>query len=63
MRTIREIHQEIEGKSEERAALWQRLSEEYDAGLVAEIRRRGHVVADDAPVLLGFAHRAAQGIL
>ena len=40
MRTIREIHQEIEGKSEERAALWQRLSAEYDAQLVAEIRRR-----------------------
>jgi len=40
MRTISEIHEEIEGKSEERAALWQRLSEEFDARLVAEIRRR-----------------------
>lgn len=40
MRTIREIHQEIDVKSAERVALWQRLSEEYDAGLVAEIRRR-----------------------
>ncbi|MGZ4387437.1 MAG: hypothetical protein ACXVZO_10950 [Gaiellaceae bacterium] len=53
MRTIREIHQEIDGKSEERRALWQRLSEEYDAGLVAEIRRR------DAELdLLWDEHRA-----
>jgi len=40
MRTIREIHQEIERKSEERGALWQQLSVEFDAELVAEIRRR-----------------------
>ena len=40
MRTIREIHQEIERKSEERVALWQQLSVEFDAELVAEIRRR-----------------------
>jgi hypothetical protein len=53
MRTIREIHQEIDGKSEERRALWQRLSDEYDADIVAEIRRR------DAELdLLWGEHRA-----
>jgi len=39
MRTISEIHQEIERKSEERAGLWHRLSAEYDSQIVAEIRR------------------------
>jgi hypothetical protein len=39
MRTISEIHQEIDRKSAERAALWHRQSDEYDAQLVAEIRQ------------------------
>jgi hypothetical protein len=39
MNTLREIHEEIEVKSEERAELWHRLSAEYDAQTVAEIRR------------------------
>ena len=39
MRSLSEIHQEIEIKSEERAGLWHRLSAEYDAQIVAEIRR------------------------
>lgn len=38
MRTISEIHQEIDRKSAERAELWHRQSDEYDAQLVAEIR-------------------------
>ncbi len=37
--TFSEIHQEIERRSEERAELWHRLSAEYDAGIVADIRR------------------------
>ena len=39
MNTLNEIHEEIEVKSEERSALWHRLSDEYDAQIVAEIRR------------------------
>jgi ABC-type phosphate transport system auxiliary subunit len=39
MRTLNEIHQEIERLSEERGELWHQLSAEYDAGLVADIRR------------------------
>ena len=39
MRTFEEIHQEIERLSEERAALWQQLSAEYDSAIVAEIHR------------------------
>ena len=39
MRTIQEIHQEIEGLSAERAELYKRLSAEYDAGVVADIHR------------------------
>jgi hypothetical protein len=39
MNTLTEIHEEIEVKSEERSALWHRLSDEYDAEIVAEIRR------------------------
>lgn len=38
MNTLTEIHEEIERLSEERGELWHRLSAEYDAGLVAEIR-------------------------
>lgn len=38
MRTLSQIHEEIERKSEERAELWQRLSAEYDSSVVAEIR-------------------------
>ncbi len=37
MRTFSEIHQEIERLSEERGQLWQQLSAEYDAGIVADI--------------------------
>jgi len=39
MRTFSEIHQEIECLSEERRQLWQQLSAEYDAGIVADIHR------------------------
>jgi hypothetical protein len=39
MRTFQEIHEEIERRSEERAALWQQLSEDYDSATVAEIHR------------------------
>jgi ABC-type phosphate transport system auxiliary subunit len=39
MRTFSEIHQEIERLSEERRQLWQQLSAEYDAGIVADIHR------------------------
>jgi hypothetical protein len=38
MKTLTEIHEEIERKSEERGALWHRLSDEYDSQVVAEIR-------------------------
>jgi hypothetical protein len=39
MRTSREIHQDIDHLSAERAALWQQLSAEYDSAVVAEIHR------------------------
>ena len=39
MNTIAEIHQEIDRKSAERTELWHRLSEAYDAEIVADIRR------------------------
>ena len=39
MRTFKEIHQEIERLSEERGELWHQLSAEYDAALVADIRK------------------------
>ena len=39
MTTFEEIHQEIERLSEERTELYHRLSAEYDAGIVADIRR------------------------
>ena len=39
MRTIREIHQDIDRISAERAELWHQLSAEYDAEIVAGIRR------------------------
>ena len=39
MRTFAEIHEEIERLSEERAALWQQLSAEYDSAVVADIHR------------------------
>jgi ABC-type phosphate transport system auxiliary subunit len=37
MRTIEKIHQEIERLSEERTALWHRLSDEHDPEVRAEI--------------------------
>ena len=39
MTTFDEIHQEIDRLSEERTELYHRLSAEYDAGTVADIRR------------------------
>ena len=38
MRTLNEIHEEIEGLSEERTGLWYRLSDQYDPEVRAEIR-------------------------
>jgi hypothetical protein len=38
MRTLSEIHQEIERLSEDRAELWHRLSVEYDPQVREEIR-------------------------
>jgi hypothetical protein len=38
MRTLSEIHQEIERLSEDRAELWHRLSDEYDPKIREEIR-------------------------
>lgn len=37
MRTLEEIHTEIEGLSEERTELWHRLSDEYDPDVRGEI--------------------------
>jgi hypothetical protein len=37
MRTLEEIHSEIEDLSEERTALWHRLSDQHDAEVRAEI--------------------------
>jgi hypothetical protein len=37
MRTIDEIHEEIEGLSEDRTELWHRLSAEHDPEVRAEI--------------------------
>ena len=39
MRTVREIHEEIERLSDERVELWHALSTEYDPKLREEIRR------------------------
>jgi ABC-type phosphate transport system auxiliary subunit len=39
MRTFDEIHREIDRLSEQRTQLYQQLSAEYDAGIVADIRR------------------------
>jgi hypothetical protein len=39
MRTFQEIHLEIERRSEERSELYKRLSQEYDAAVVADIHR------------------------
>lgn len=39
MRTIREIHVEIEILSEQRVELWHQLSTEYDPQVLEEIRR------------------------
>jgi len=39
MRTFQEIHHEIERRSEERSELYKRLSQEYDAAVVADIHR------------------------
>jgi hypothetical protein len=39
MRTLSEIHDEIERLSEERGELWHRLSDDYDAAIRLEIRR------------------------
>ena len=38
MRTLNEIHTEIESLSEQRTELWKRLSYEYDPEVKAEIR-------------------------
>ena len=38
MRTLREIHSEIEVLSEQRRDLYHRLSEQYDSQIVAEIK-------------------------
>ena len=38
MRTLNEIHQEIERLSEQRTELWHRLSDEYDPEVREEIR-------------------------
>jgi hypothetical protein len=38
MRTVREIHEEIERLSDERVELWHALSNEYDPKLREEIR-------------------------
>ena len=38
MRTLREIHEEIEGLSEQRTELWHRLSAEYDPEIREQIR-------------------------
>jgi hypothetical protein len=38
MRTLNEIHEEIERLSEERTELWHRLSDQYDPEVRAEIR-------------------------
>ena len=38
MRTLAEIHDEIERLSEERTALWHRLSDQHDPEVRAEIR-------------------------
>jgi hypothetical protein len=38
MRTLTEIHQEIERLSADRAGLWRRLSAEYDPQIREEIR-------------------------
>ena len=38
MRTLNEIHEEIERLSEERTELWHRLSQEYNPEIRAEIR-------------------------
>jgi Protein of unknown function (DUF2630) len=37
MRTLDEIHEEIERLSEERTELWHRLSDQHDPGVRAEI--------------------------
>jgi len=37
MRTLDEIHEEIEGLSEERTALWHQLSDRHDPDVRAEI--------------------------
>jgi len=39
MRTVREIHEEIERLSDERVELWHALSTEYDPKVREEIRR------------------------
>ena len=38
MRTLNEIHEEIERLSEDRTELWHRLSDQYDPEVRAEIR-------------------------
>jgi hypothetical protein len=38
MRTVKEIHEEIERLSSERTELWHRLSEQYDPEVRSEIR-------------------------
>jgi hypothetical protein len=58
MRTLSEIHEEIERLSSERTELWHRLSEQYDPELRSEIR------ALDAELdLLWDEHRAVRARL
>lgn len=38
MRTLQEIHEDIERLSEERTELWHRLSEQHDPAVRSEIR-------------------------
>ena len=58
MRTLEEIHTEIETLSEERTALWHRLSDEHDPQIRAEIH------AIDAKLdLLWDEHRAVRARL
>jgi hypothetical protein len=58
MRTLEEIHTEIEALSEERTALWHRLSDQHDPAVRAEIH------AIDAKLdLLWDEHRAVRARL
>jgi hypothetical protein len=58
MRTVKEIHEEIEVLSEERTALWHRLSDQHDPEVRAEI----HAI-DGKLDLLWDEHRAVRARL